>query len=83
MVQSTQTQDGPLEKAVDLSEDLNQQTHMEPGELHSQESEGAFGKVEGAEAEGQRGVNHSQGNAENSQEAFGDVVPLEKHQIPV
>lgn len=83
MVQSSQTEDGSLERAVDLAKDLNQQTYMKPGELQAHESDGAFGKVEGANAEGQGRVNDGQRNTENSQKAFGDVIPLEKHQIPV
>lgn len=56
---------------------------MKPGEVQAQESEGAFGKVDGADEEGQGGVNEGQRNTENSQEASGDVAPLEINQIPV
>lgn len=56
---------------------------MKPGEVQAQESEGAFGKVDGADEEGQGGVNEGQRNTENSQEASGNVAPLEINQIPV
>lgn len=83
MVQSSQTQDGPLQRAVELAQDLNQQTHVKPGELQAQDGEGASGKVEGADGEGQGGVNEGQRNTENPQEASGDVAPLEGKQDPV
>lgn len=83
VVQSSQAQNRPVKRAVDLSEDLNQQTHVKPGELQAQKSEGAAGGIEGANAEGQRRVDDGQRNNENPQEAFGDVVSLEKHQSPV
>lgn len=84
VVQSSQTQDGPLEGAVELSEDLNQQTYMKPGEPQSQDGQGASGKVQGADAEGHGGVHDGQRNAENPQEALGDGgPPPEEQQIPV
>lgn len=46
---------------------------MIPGQQHAQEMGGATSVALNGE-EGQCGVNHSKRNAENSQEAFGDVA---------
>lgn len=67
-----------------MSEDLNQYTYMVPGQLHAQEEGISISvDVKGGDKEGQGCVDDSEGKTENSQEAFADVVTLEKHEGPV
>lgn len=84
VVQTGHDHNRPLQSAVDLSEDLNQQTRVVPGHLQAQEEEVSVAvDVNGGEDEGQGCVYNSQGHAEDPHEASADVVPLEKHQGPV
>ena len=55
---------------------------MVPGELQAQEEDISV-DVKGGDGKGQGGVDDSEGNTEDSQEASADVFPLEKHEGPV
>lgn len=86
MIQTGQDHDGPLQDAVDLTQDLNQQTGVVCGQLQVWEKvEGSVVSVEvdGDEEERQGRVYEGQGNTETPHEAAADVSPLEKHQGPV
>ncbi|KAG8014288.1 hypothetical protein GBF38_017241, partial [Nibea albiflora] len=84
MVRTSQDYNRPLQRTVDSSEDFNQQTYVVPGQLQSQEEDlSVIADVNGGDREGQGGVDDGEGNGENSQEAFADVLTLEKHEAPV
>lgn len=84
VIQTGHHHDGPLQNAVDLSEDLSQQTRVVCGQRPVEEEEGSISvDVNGGEDEGHGRVQDRQGHAENPHEAAADVSPLEKHQGPV
>ncbi len=83
MVQTSYDYNRPLQGSVDLSKDLNQQTDVVSGQLDAQEDTSISMDVKGGDRDGQSCVYDSEGNAENSQKAFADVVTLEKHEGPV
>lgn len=82
MVQPGHERNGPLKSTADLSEDLDQQARVIPGQSQAREGDVSM-RVQGGDEEGQDGVHDSQGDGENSQKALADVGPLEKHQNPV
>lgn len=84
MLQTSYNHNRPLQRTVDLSKDLNQQTYVVSAQLQAQEdNESIRMDVNGGPDKGQSRVNDSQRNTENPHEAFADVAPLDKHQGPV
>ncbi|KAF3698776.1 hypothetical protein EXN66_Car014463 [Channa argus] len=84
MVQTSHDHNWVLQNTIDFTYDLNQQTYVVFGQLQAQqEAPSITMEINDGENKGQRCVNNSQGNAENSHEASADVVPLQNHQGPV